>query len=158
MFEKSSTTTDWGSRSFGAKITNIFGRSIGGTPLISSMYSFPNVVERVRNWDEEFKKTRWLIEELEKLDGIMLLGTHPHYHHLVAFETPIFWEISKHHKRKGFFLAEEMIKRGIVGLHKGLSKHIKFSVYGLSWDQVRLIRDSFYDIAETFAKKFDISL
>jgi len=157
IFEKSSTTTDWGGRSFGGKITNIFGCSIGGTPLISSIYSFPNVVERVENWDEELKKTRWLIEELEKLDGIMLLGAHPHRHHLVAFETPIFWEISKHHKRKGFFLAEEMIKRKIVGLHKGLSKHIKFSVYGLNWDQVRLIRDSFYDIAEEFGKKFDIS-
>ncbi|MFX0097580.1 MAG: O-phospho-L-seryl-tRNA:Cys-tRNA synthase [Candidatus Hodarchaeota archaeon] len=158
LFQKSSTTTDWSGRSFEAKAINIFGCSVGGTPLISSMYSFPNVVERVRNWDEELRKTCWLAEELEKLDGVKLLGTRPHRHHLIAFETPIFWEISKHHKRKGFFLAEEMIKRGIVGLHKGLSKHMKFSVYGLNWDQVRLIRDSFNDIAEEFIKKFDISL
>ena len=158
MFEKSSTTTDRSGRSFGAKIINIFGCSVGGTPLVSSMYSFPNVVERVKHWDEELKKTIWLIEELEKLDGIMSLGAHPHVHHLVAFETPIFWEISKHHKRRGFFLAEEMLKRKIVGLHRGLSKHIKLSVYGLNWDQVRLVRDAFYDIVEEFTRKFEISL
>ncbi|MFX1486198.1 MAG: O-phospho-L-seryl-tRNA:Cys-tRNA synthase [Promethearchaeota archaeon] len=158
IFRKSSTVTDWSGRSFGAKMINVFGCSVGGTPLISSMYSFPSVVERVKHWNEELKKTQWLVEELEKLNGIMLLGARPHLHHLLAFETPVFWEISKHHKRKGFFLAEEMIKRKIVGLHRGLSKHIKLSVYGLNRDQIKVIRDAFYDIAETFSKEFGISL
>jgi D-alanine-D-alanine ligase-like ATP-grasp enzyme len=49
-----------------------------------------------------------------------------------------------------------MIKRNIVGLHKGLSKHVKLSVYGLDWDEVRKVRDAFYEIAEKYVKKFNL--
>ena len=47
-------------------------------------------------------------------------------------------------------MAEEMIRRGIVGLHRGLSKTIKLSLYGLEWDDVRKVRDAFYEIAEKY--------
>ncbi|MEM2111524.1 MAG: hypothetical protein QXX08_06570, partial [Candidatus Bathyarchaeia archaeon] len=87
---------------------------------------------------------------------IMLLGERPHNHHLLHFETPIFWEISKHHRRRGFFLAEEMQDKGIIGLHKGLSKHVKFSLYGLEWDEIRKVRDAFFDIFDRYVKKFKI--
>jgi len=49
-----------------------------------------------------------------------------------------------------------MIKRNIVGLHKGLSKHVKLSVYGLDWNEVRKVRDAFYEIAEKYVKKFNL--
>ena len=156
-FKKSAILPEWSGRAFGKKLPNIFGCSVGGIPLISAMYSFPHVVERVKKWDEELKKVRWFVEEIEKLDDIMLIGERPHKHHLLHLETPLFWEISKHHKRKGFFLADEMIKRGIVGLHRGLSKHVKLSVYGLSWDQVKKVRDAFYEIAEEYVKKFNLT-
>lgn len=112
------------------------------------MFSFEHVKKRVKEWDKEMENTLWLVDEMENLGDIMLLGENPHRHHLLHFETPLFWEISKRHKRKGFFLAEEMLKRGIVGLHKGLSKHIKLSVYGLSKEEVKKVRDAFYDIVE----------
>ena len=102
------------------KIPALFGCSIGGVPLISAMYSFQHVVDRVKRWNEELEKIRWFIREMERLDGVSLIGERPHNHHLMHFETPIFWEISNHHKRRGFFLAEEMIKRGIVGLQSCL--------------------------------------
>jgi len=156
-FKTSKIVAEWSGRAFGKKIPNIFGCSVGGIPLISAMYSFPYVVKRIEKWDEEIEKTRWFIREIEKIDDIMLIGEQPHRHHLLHFETPIFWEISKHHKRRGFFLAEEMIKRGIVGLHRGLSKHVKLSLYGLEWDEIKKVRDAFYDIAENYAKEFKIN-
>jgi hypothetical protein len=58
------------------------------------------------------------------------------------------WEISKTQKKKGFFLAREMNKRGIVGLHKGLSKHIKLSVYGLSDEELERVATAFEEIAK----------
>jgi len=87
----------------------------------------------------------------------MLIGERPHRHHLLHFETPIFWEISKHHKRKGFFLADGMVQKGVVGLHRGLSKHVKLSTYGLSWEEVKKVRDAFYEIAEKHAKEFNLT-
>jgi len=154
VFEESKVRTELSGRSFKNKIPNIFGCSIGGIPLISAMYSFVHVVERVGRWEEEVAKTRWFIREMKKMDGIRLIGEEPHNHHLLHFETPIFWEISKRLKRRGFFLAEEMIKRGIVGLQRGLSKHIKLSLYGLEWDQVKKVRDAFFEIADKYVKKF----
>lgn len=156
-FKKSTIKPDWTGRTFGKKIVNIFGCSIGGLPLISAMYSFPHVAERVKKWEEELDKARWFISEMEKMDGIKLVGERPHNHHLMHFETPIFWEISKHHKRKGFFLAEEMIKRGIVGLHRGLSKHMKISLYGLSWEGVKRVRDAFYDLTQKYVDEFKLN-
>ena len=157
VFEASKIITEWSGRTFGSKIPNIFGCSIGGVPLISAIYSFRHVVNRIGKWEEELKKIRWFIKEMEKLDDVMLLGERPHRHHLLHFETPIFWEISKRHKRRGFFLAEEMIKRGIVGLHRGLSKHVKLSLYGLEWSSVKKVRDAFFEIAEKYIRKFKIN-
>jgi len=152
VFTASKIVTEWSGRAFGKKVPNIFGCSIGGIPLISAMYSFPYVVKRVEKWDDELEKTRWFVRQMEKIDDIMLIGERPHRHHLLHFETPIFWEISRHHKRRGFFLAEEMIKRGIVGLHRGLSKHVKLSLYGLEWHEVEKVRDAFHEITEKYAE------
>jgi len=155
-FKTASIVLEWSGRAFGMKTPSIFGCSIGGTPLISAMYSYPYVVERVARWDEELKKTRWFVGEMEKLGGSTLVGERPHRHHLLHFETPLFGEISKRHKRRGFFLADEMLGRRIVGLQRGLSRHIKLSVYGLSWDEVREVRDAFYDVAEKYVKEYKL--
>jgi Sep-tRNA:Cys-tRNA synthetase len=155
-FKTATIIPEWSGRAFGKKIPSIFGCSIGGIPLSSAIYSYPYVVERVAKWDEELRKTRWFIEEMEKLGDNMLVGERPHRHHLLHFETPLFWEISKRHKRKGFFLADEMLRRKFVGLHRGLSKHVKLSVYGLSWDEVRAVRDAFYEIAEKYVKEYNL--
>jgi len=150
VFMTSSQKPDWTGRVFGKKIPNIFGCSIGGIPLISSMLTFDYVKERVKNWDNELKKTNDFIDFMEELGGgeIMLLGEKPHRHHLLHFETPLFWEISQKHKKKGFFLADEMEKRGITGVHKGLTKHIKLSVYGLSNEEIKKVKDAFCEISK----------
>lgn len=147
-FAKSKTKTDWTGRTFGKKIPNIFGCSIGSVPLVSAMMSFPQVKDRVKNWDKEMKRTEKFAEYMENLGDITLLGERPKRHHLLHFETPLFWEISKTHKRRGFFLAEEIIKRRIAGLQKGLSKHIKMSVYGLSKEEIKKVEDAFREISK----------
>ncbi len=156
-FAASKSVKSMGGRALTTKVPSLFGCSVGSTPLISAMLSFPYVIERVGRWTEELEKTRWFIRELEKLGGIKQYGDRPHRHHLVHFETPIFWEISQHHKRRGFFLAEDMEKRGITGVQRGLSKHLKLSVYGLSWSQVERVRDVFYEIAEEYISKHHLN-
>ncbi len=145
IFSTSKSKAEWTGRVFGKKLPNLFGCSIGGIPLISSMLTFDYVKERVKHWDKELKKINDFVDRLEDLGegDIMLLGERPKQHHLLHFETPVFWEISKKHKRKGFFLAEHMIKRKIVGLHKGMSKHIKLSVYGLSEEEIEKVLEAF---------------
>ncbi|MCS7120140.1 MAG: O-phospho-L-seryl-tRNA:Cys-tRNA synthase [Nitrososphaerota archaeon] len=143
-------------RSFRGKFPNFFGCSIGGVPLISAMYSFPYVVERVNRWDSELEKVNWFVREMEKIGGIFLEGERPHRHHLMHFEVPIIWEISKYHKRRGFFLAEEMMKRGIVGLQRGISRYMKISLYGLQWGEVEKVRDALQEIVEKYIKEFGI--
>lgn len=149
VFAVSKVKAEWTGRAFGKKIPNLFGCSVGSIPLISAMFSFPYVKERVKSWDKELKKIGKFVDEMEALGDIMLLGERPHRHHLLHFETPAFWEISKTHKRKGFFLAEGLIERGIVGLHKGLSKHVKLSVYGLKDDEIEKVLQAFEEIIKS---------
>ena len=146
-FALSKVTPDWTGRAFGKKIPNIFGCSIGSLPLISSMFSFPEVKKRVKQWPSWEKKINAFVDDFEDIEDIMLLGERPHRHHLLHFETPAFWKISKYHKRRGFFLAEEMLKRGIVGLHKGLSKHVKLSIYGLTDKEIKQVLSALAEIA-----------
>lgn len=148
LFATSDAKPAWSGRRFGKKIPNIFGCSIGGLPLISSMLSFDYVKKRVQLWDEELKKINKFVDEMEEIGDIMLLGQKPHQHHLLHLETPKFWEISKTHHKKGFFLADEMINRGIVGLHRGMTKHIKLSVYGLSEIEINRVKEAFYELAK----------
>jgi len=148
LFRTSEAMPSWTGRRFGKKIPNIFGCAIGGLPLISSMLSFDYVKERVKRWNDELAKINKFIDDMENLGDIMLLGERPHRHHLLHFETPKFFEISKHHRKKGFFLALEMIKRGIVGLHRGMVKHIKLSVYGLSDEKINKVKEAFYEISK----------
>jgi Sep-tRNA:Cys-tRNA synthetase len=149
-FFTSKEKPDWSGRAFGKKIPNIFGCSVGGLPLISSMMSFPYVKERVKRWGDELKKIEGFIDQMEEIGDTMLLGERPHRHHLLHFETPDFWEISKSHKRKGFFLAEELNKCGIVGVHKGLSKHVKMSIYGLEEKEINSVVDCFKGIINKY--------
>ncbi|RLI13737.1 MAG: O-phospho-L-seryl-tRNA:Cys-tRNA synthase, partial [Candidatus Hecatellales archaeon] len=58
-----------------------------------------------------------------------------------------FYRVSKTHKRRGFFLYEELRDRGIVGVQPGLTRHFKLNVYGLSWEEVKHVAEAFQEIA-----------
>ncbi len=68
-------------------------------------------------------------------------------------ETESFYRVSETHKRKGYFLYDELRSRKIVGIQPGLTKHFKFNTYGLTWDQIRYVRDAFLDIARKYGLK-----
>jgi Sep-tRNA:Cys-tRNA synthetase len=141
-------------RKFGAKELAMLGCTVMGAPLITLMASFPEVVSRVERWGEEIGKVRYLVSELERIEGVRQLGIRPKLHTLTHMETEGFYKISLAHKRKGYFLYDELRERKIVGIQPGLTKHFKFNTYGLTWDQIRYVRDAFFDIA----KKYGLSV
>jgi len=140
-------------RKFGAKEIAMLGCTVMGAPLITLMASFPEVVRRVERWGEEVEKVRYLVAELEKIEGIKQMGIRPKMHTLTHMETESFYKVSETHKRKGYFLYDELRSRKIVGIQPGLTKHFKFNTYGLTWDQIRYVRDAFFEIAKKYGLK-----
>ena len=112
------------------------------------MLSLDHVQKRVGEWGEEMRKINSFITEMEKIPDVMLLGERPHRHHLLHFETTGLWQSLKEKGKNGFYLSEFMIKNGVVGLHRGMSKHIKFSIYGLSESEVEKVYNLFAEIAK----------
>lgn len=82
---------------------------------------------------------RW-DEELERIEGVKQRGQKPKMHALTHMDTESFFTVSESHKRKGYFLYDELRARKIVGIQPGLTKHFKFNTYGLTWDQVKYVR------------------
>lgn len=140
-------------RKFGQKELGMLGCTVMGAPLITLMASFPEVVKRVERWGEEVEKVRYLVAELEKIEGITQRGMKPKMHTLTHMETDGFYKVSEAHKRKGYFLYDELRARKIVGIQPGLTKHFKFNTYGLTWDQVKYVKDAFFEIAGKYGMK-----
>ncbi|MCX8176266.1 MAG: O-phospho-L-seryl-tRNA:Cys-tRNA synthase [Candidatus Bathyarchaeota archaeon] len=147
---KSKIVGDWSGRRFPIKEIALLGCTVMGAPIMSLIASFPHVVERVKNWDEEVKKARYLVEKLEKIEETRQLGVKPKQHTLIYVESKGFYKVSKTHKRKGFFLYEELKDKGIVGIQPGLTKHFKLNVYGLTWSEVKHVAESFIEIAKKY--------
>lgn len=154
IFKSSSIRGPWSGRSFENKEVETLGCTLPGCVAIGVMAAFPYVAERVKHWDEEVKKARYFIEQLERVGGIKQLGQRPHNHDLVHFESEPFFEIAQKHPRKGFFLYEELRERGVTGVQPGLSKFFKVSTYGKTWNQIKLAAEAFLDIA----RKYNISI
>mgnify|MGYP000427397059 CR=1 FL=1 len=138
------------SKRFPHKELFLLGCPVLGAALATLMASFPSVVERVKRWPDEVKKARWLVSELERIEGVRQLGVRPKEHTLICLETPGFHEIAKKHKRRGFFLYEELKRKGIVGIQPGLTRRIELSTYGLSWQEVERVARAFQEIAEKY--------
>jgi len=149
IFRKSKLRGDWSGRAFTKKEVAFFGCSpVYGLPVMTLMASFPAVVKRVKEWDKEVEKARWFVREMEKIEGVQLIGERPKAHTLMHFETPTFHMIAKKHKKRGYFLYHELKKRGIVGIHPGMTKNFKINVYGLSWEELEKVANAFKEIAE----------
>ncbi len=151
VFRTSKTRGEWSGRAFTKKEVALFGCSpVYGLPIITLMASFPAVVKRVKKWEEEVTKARWFVKEMEKIEGVQLIGERPKNHTLMQFESPAFHSIAKKHKKRGFFLYHELKKRGIVGVQPGMTKNFKINIYGLSWEEVEKVAEAFKDIAESY--------
>ena len=119
-----------------------------GAPLMTLIASFPHVVERVERWPQEVENIRYLVEQLERIEGTRQIGIRPKNHTLTHMESGGFYKASETHKRRGFFLYEELRQRGIVGVQPGLTKHFKLNTYGLSREKVEKVARAFLEIAE----------
>ncbi|MDH5685439.1 MAG: O-phospho-L-seryl-tRNA:Cys-tRNA synthase [Hadesarchaea archaeon] len=155
MLARSKVVGDWSERKFGLKEYALLGCTVMGAPLISLMASFPHVVERVERWPQELEQARYLVEQLERIEGTRQLGVKPKQHTLIHMESDGFYKASQTHKRRGFFLYDELKRRGIVGLQPGLTKHFKLNPYGLSREKVEQVTKSFLEIANEQKLKVD---
>ena len=124
------------------KEVECLGCTLRGVPLVTLMASFPQVEERVGHWDEQVSKAQWFSAELEKL-GFKQLGEKPHRHDLLAFETPMLYDISKRVRDRGYFLYKELKTRGIWGLQPGMTRTVKVSTFAADKEQLGFVVDSF---------------
>jgi Sep-tRNA:Cys-tRNA synthetase len=124
--------------------------AVYGAPLATLMASFPSVIERTQpsRIKEEQNKANYIVSQLKRIEEIVVLGDLPKIHPLTNIETPGFLKIAESHPRKGFFLREAFMKHGIIGMAPGISKKMKFSVYGLTWNQVKKVASVFLEIAK----------
>ena len=150
LLRRASIQGDLTSRSFVSKELALLGCTVMGAPLLTLIASFPAVVERIEKWDEEVQKARFFVGELERIQGVKQVGDRPKRHTLIHFETEPFFRVSQSHKRKGYFLYDELRARKIVGIQPGLTKHFKLNTYGLTWEQVRYAAQAFLEIAEKY--------
>lgn len=136
-------------RKFGIKEVEMLGCTLMGSTLIGMMASFPSVKERVNHWEEEVKKSNYFIEGLLSIEGSKILSEYKRKHTLSKVDTTNSFDIvAKNHKRKGFFLSDELSSRGIIGEFAGATRVWKLNTYGLSWEKIRYLLDTFQDIAD----------
>jgi Sep-tRNA:Cys-tRNA synthetase len=138
------------SETYSNKELELLGCALRGVPVITLMASFPYVLERVDDWDEQVLKAQWFSSEVEKL-GFKQLGEKPHRHDLLHFETPALYEISKRVRERGYFLYKELKDRGIWGSHPGLARAFELSTFAASREQLSFVVDSFKSILNKYS-------
>jgi len=138
------------SETYSNKELELLGCTLRGVSVVTLMASFPYVVERVDDWDEQVLKAQWFSDELEKL-GFKQLGEKPHRHDLLHFETLMLYEISKRVRERGYFLYKELKDRGIWGLQPGLTRAFKLSTFAASREQLSFVVDSFKSILSKYS-------
>lgn len=144
---------DLSSKSFPKKICSVLGcPPVYGAPLITLMASFPEILKRTQKEvvEEESKKINYVIDNIQKIKGVRVMGKLPKVHPLTNIKTDSFEEIAQTHPRRGFFVREEFKERGIIGMAPGISKDMKFNTYGLTWDQIKHLTNAFLEIAEKY--------
>lgn len=148
ILNTTAVTGDVTGRKFGIKEVQLLGCTVMGAPLIAMMASFPHVKERIKHWDEEVKKSNYFINEFLKIEDTKCFSELPRKHTLSKVHTGGFDKVAQTHKRRGFFLTNELSDRHITGPFPGATRDWKLNVYGLTWDQIKYAADAFKEIAE----------
>ena len=152
VFRSSQMAGDVTGRRFENKEQEMLGCTLMGGTVISMMASFPRVKERVTRWEEEVKKSNYFVREFLRIAGNKISSEYPPWKHTLSkVDTrDSFHRIAQTHKRRGYFLSDELKRKGIVGEFAGSTKVWKLNTYGLSWDRIRYLSDAFMDIADTY--------
>jgi Sep-tRNA:Cys-tRNA synthetase len=152
VFRSSQIIGDVTGRRFENKEPAMLGCTLMGGTLLSMMASFPHVKERVKRWDAEVKKSNYFIDEFLRIEVNKISSEYPRKHTLSKVDTrDSFDRIAKTHKRRGYFLSDELKRKGIVGEFAGSTRMWKLNTYGLSWDRIRYLSEAFIEIAEKYA-------
>ncbi|WP_340819352.1 O-phospho-L-seryl-tRNA:Cys-tRNA synthase [Methanolobus sp. WCC4] len=133
------------------KEVELLGCTARGATVMTMIASFPEVVRRTRNWDNEVADARWFSSKLEDM-GIMQMGDKPHNHDLMFFEAPVFYDISQTAKKGRYFLYKELKQRNIHGIKSGLTKYFKLSTLQVGRENLSYIADSFQEIIDKYQK------
>lgn len=131
------------------KEVELLGCTARGATVMTLIASFPEVVKRVRNWDQEVENARWFSERLEGM-GFIQRGQKPHSHDLMFFEAPRFYEISEKVKNGRYFLYRELKERNIHGIKSGLTKYFKMSTFGLGREKLEAVANAFEDVLKKY--------
>jgi Sep-tRNA:Cys-tRNA synthetase len=131
------------------KEVELLGCTARGATVMTLIASFPDVVKRVRNWDQEVELARWFSSRLEEM-GFIQNGQKPHSHDLMFFEASGFFEISEKVKNGRYFLYKELKERNIHGIKSGLTKYFKLSTFGLGKEKLGTVADAFEDILKKY--------
>jgi Sep-tRNA:Cys-tRNA synthetase len=131
------------------KEVELLGCTARGATIMTLIASFPEVVKRVRNWDQEVENVRWFSARLEGM-GFVQRGQKPHSHDLMFFEAPGFYEISQKVKDGRYFLYKELKERNVHGIKSGLTKYFKLSTFGLGKEKLGTVADAFEDILKKY--------
>jgi Sep-tRNA:Cys-tRNA synthetase len=151
VFRGSRIMGDRTARSFENKEPEMLGCTLMGGTVVSMMASFPALKERVQHWDDEVKKSNYFITEFLRIAGNRSVSEYPRRHTLSRVDTrESFDQIAKTHKRRGYFLSDELKKRRIVGEFAGSTRVWKLNTYGLSWERVKYLSEAFIEIANQY--------
>jgi len=151
VFRTTQMVGDVTKRRFGIKEVEMMGCTLMGANMISMMASFPTIRERVKHWDEEIRKSNYFIDEFLKIEGNQVSSELPRKHTLTKVDTTgSFDKIAQTHKRRGFFFSDELKERRILGEFPGATRAWKLNTYGLTWDQIKYLAQSFQDIARKY--------
>jgi Sep-tRNA:Cys-tRNA synthetase len=111
------------------------------------MASFPAVRKRVEHWEEEVRHSRKVADALCAIEGSRVLSDSPREHTLTRINTiDSFDTVAQTHKKRGFFLSNELKKRGIVGVIPGSTRVWKYNTYGLTDRQIDHLIAAFREI------------
>jgi len=148
VFSTTQMIGDVTGRQFGVKEVQMLGCTLMGGNILAMMASFPTVKRRVEEWDEYVTKSNYVVDALLGIKGNTCVSEYPRKHTLSKVDTTgSFDTVARTHKRRGFFLSDELKQRGIVGAFSGATRAWKLNTYGLSWDQIRYVADAFKEIA-----------
>jgi len=149
VFRTTAMLGDITGRKFGIKEVELLGCTVMGAPLMAMMASFDTVKKRVNNWNEEVEKSNYFINQLLRIEGTRVGSEMPRKHTMTKVDTTgSFDKVARKHKQGGYFLYEALRRRGIVGGFPGATREWKLGTYGLSWDQIKHLGNSFIEIAE----------
>ena len=101
--------------------------------MIAMMASCPVIMERIKHWDEKVEKSNYVIDQILRIEGNKNQSEYPKKHTLTKVDTrQSFDKIAHTHKRKGWFLSDELERRSIVGQFAGATMAWRLNIYGLN--------------------------